>query len=283
MDRLQAELDAFRRSSDEAIRAQQNERLAALLRHHYTNPYNDSYRALLKSHGIEDESELPRSVGELRRLPIISRRFLEEADYAQRPGVPPDQVRKIIETSGTAGSPLRIPHTYETVRRCYAEMFVRTALLAAVPVTELSYWVMHWIPGGKDDWASHESSLAFSELPDVGTALIVSTHTTPLDHWENLRKHRPVLGASAPNFFLAFASYAEGQGLDLATSSLRYLLLGGASCLPEDRGFLERTYGLERLSMFYASSESFFCAGELPGGAGYLCYADEFLVEVIDY
>lgn len=120
LDRIRRDLDALQRLSADELRARQNQRLAALLRFHFAEARNPAYRQLLQAHGIAHEDDLPRTIDELNRLPILTRAFLQEADYARQPCVPVDEVQKIVETSGTAGGaapgalhvhlrPLRLP------------------------------------------------------------------------------------------------------------------------------------------------------------------------------
>lgn len=277
------ELDALTHISDDELRSRQDERLAKLVRHHFNNPYNSAYRTLLRSVGIEHESDLPRSVDEIGRLPLINRTHLLDGDYVNHPAVPPEQVRKIIETSGTSGNPLRVPHTFEAVRIGYGDMIARSAALGGMDPEARLYYIVHWVPGGKDVWASHEGALMHEELVGSDKVRIVSTHTTPAEHWRNLQTFRPVWACGAPPSFLAFEAYAEREKLDLTTTSLTFMLLGATWCPPEDRHFLKRSYGLDKTHFFYPTSESFVSAAEVPDESAYLCFEDEFIVEVVDH
>jgi phenylacetate-coenzyme A ligase PaaK-like adenylate-forming protein len=281
LQRIRADLDRLSRSSVDEIRSQQDRRLAEIVRFHFNNERNTSYRTLLNAHGIKDEAELPRTVDDIGRLPMISRQFLEAADYSRRPCVPFEDVRKIVETTGTSGSPLRVPHTRESMRRCYGEFIARSAVLGGMDPGDPSYAILHWIPGGKDDWASYAGTLVFQELVGAERSMLVSTHTTPAEHWHNLTTHRPTWAFSTPVFFLAFAGYAESTGIDLRSCSLRHILLAGASGAPEDIRFLTETYGLEGVHFVYGTTESFIPAAQLPDRSGYLCFEDECIVEVL--
>ena len=283
VDQIARELDGLRSVSADEMRSRQDRRLADIVRFHYDNPFNSSYRDLLIAHGIEHESQLPRSIGEIARLPMVTRAFIADSDYAGHPAVPTNEIQKIIETSGTSGNPLRIPHTHETVLRCYGQMIVRSAILGEMKPDDPSYSIVHWVPGVKDVWASHEGTIAFQEIVGADHAMIVSTHTTPEEHWRNWQKYQPKWALSAPVFFLAFASYGERMRLDLASCSLERLLLGAVTCLPDDQRFIEKTYGLDSVHFFYSTSESFIPAAELLDRSGYLCFEDEFVVEVLDY
>ncbi|HLH73258.1 MAG TPA: AMP-binding protein [Chloroflexota bacterium] len=283
IDRIALEIECLRTASADEIRSRQDRRLAEIVRFHYNNPFNSRYRELLKAHGIEDESELPTSVDDIGRLPTVSRAFLIEADYANHPCVPAGEIRKIIETSGTSGNPLQIPHTHAAVERYFGEFIARSALLSGLNPLDCSYHVVHWIPGGKDVWASHEGTLAFQDIVGADRALITSTHTTPVEHWRNWQTYRPKWALAAPVFFLSFAGYGESQKLDLAACSLEHLLLGAVPLLPEDEEFITRTYGLAGIHQVYTTSENFILAAELPDRSGYLCFADDFIVEVLDY
>lgn len=282
MRRIRDELDDLQRRSADEMRAQQDQRLAALVRFHFAESRNPAYRDLLRAHGIAHEDDLPRSVEELGRLPITSRAFLQASDYAARPCVPPEEVQKIIETSGTSGQPLRVPYTYTLVRRCYQDLLARAFLLGGIDPLERCYFVAHWEPGGKDDWSSHLGARAIEALVGGGRTLIASTRTSPAEHWQNILAHRPRWAVSAPVFFMALAAYCEQERLDLASCSLERVVLGGATCLAEDRAMIRRAYGLEHVHMFYPSTEALVMGSELPDGSGYVCFEDEVLVEIVD-
>ncbi|MBI2322728.1 MAG: phenylacetate--CoA ligase family protein [Chloroflexi bacterium] len=280
--RIRDELDDLQRRSADEMRAQQDRRLASLVRFHLARSLNPAYREFLRAHGVEHEDDLPRSVAELARLPITSRAFLQESNYAARPCVPPEEVQKVIETSGTSGNPLRLPYTYEMTRRSYQDLLARAFIIGGVDPLVPSYWVVHWEPGGKDDWSSHLGARSFEALAGEGRALVASTRTAAAEHWQCLAAHRPRWAVSAPVFFMAFAAYCEHEGLDLASCSLQRLMLGGATCLPEDRAMIRRAYGAEHVHMFYPSTEALVMGSELPDGSGYVCFEDEVLVDVVD-
>jgi phenylacetate-coenzyme A ligase PaaK-like adenylate-forming protein len=281
IDRCARELESWQRLSVDEVRARQDARLAAIVRFHFLSDRNDAYRKLLRSVGIEHEEDLPRSVAELSRLPKVTRSFLEQANYAERPCVPPEALRKVVETSGSSGTPLRLPHTLESAERCYGVSLLRAALLGGMNPDANSYFVGHWVPGGKDVWTSHEAMQAFEDL--VGErAFIESTHAKMPEHLAHLDRHAPAWAASTPTFFLALAAYALEVGIDLRKKSLRHLLLGGGTCPPENRSVLREAYGLEGLGLIYATSESFLSAAELADEPGYLCFEDEYVIEVVD-
>lgn len=147
---VRIDLDRLSHESADEIRARQDVRLAEVVRFHFNNERNPAYRTQLNAHGINHESELPQTVAEIGRLPLMTRKLLEDGDYARRPCVPFEDVRKIIETTGTSGNPLRVPHTFETMRRCYGEFIARSAVLGGMNLEDPSDGILHWIPVGKD-------------------------------------------------------------------------------------------------------------------------------------
>lgn len=279
--RIQQEMDALQRLSEDEFRARQSQRLADLIRFHFGNEPNEAYRRLLRSHGIEHESDLPRTVDDIGRLPITGRPFLQEGDFAARPCVSADQVRTVVETSGSSGQPLHLPLTHEWLRRS-GELFTRSALVGGMDPAAPSYFVVHWVPGGKDNWASYQGTRAVQEFLGKERVLIASTHHTFPDHWHNLETHKPQWAMSAPVFFLALIGWAALKSIDLTTCGLRHLTLAGGTCRAEDRRLLEQTYGLERVHMFYGTTEHLIPAAELADGSGYLCFEDDYIVEVLD-
>ncbi len=279
---IQDDLDTLHRISPDELRSRQDCRLAEIVRFHFKNERNGAYRELLRSYGIEHESELPRTVDDLSKLPTITRRFLEDGNYAEKPCVAWDEVRKVVETSGTSGNPLRVPHTHESMRKCDGEFIARSALLGGMNLEDHSYAVVHWVAGGKDDWASYQGTRLFQEIVGSDKAMIVSTHTTPAEHLANLQSHAPRWAFSTPVFFLSLTGHAEAAGVNLANFSIRRLLLAGATGAPEDLRFLQQAYGLDGVHFLYASTESFVPAAELPDRSGYVCFEDECIVEVLD-
>jgi phenylacetate-CoA ligase len=91
------------------VRAFQDRRLRALVRHAYENvPF---YRALYDEHGIDPQSI--RGVEDLHRLPITHRQIFQSLPLEQRLVRGTDQRRLIVrKTSGSSGQPLAICRTW---------------------------------------------------------------------------------------------------------------------------------------------------------------------------
>ncbi|MFM9026904.1 MAG: hypothetical protein ACKOQ6_02795 [Bacteroidota bacterium] len=280
IDKIIREMESFQTRSADEVRSRQNDRVAEIVRFHYNNTLNPTYRHILEQAGFKNESELPKTVEGLRTLPKMNRSIFENGQYAEHPAVEVGLLQKVIETSGSSGTPLRLPHTRETVSRCYGVSLARAAWLGGLDPSSNSYFIGHWVPGVKDVWTSHEAMQAFQQL--VGdVALIETTHVKLPGHLNHLQQHMPYWAASTPSFFLALAAFAVDQGVDLRQGSLRHLLLGGGTCLPENRKVLEDAYELESIRLIYPTSESFLSATEIAGEEGYLCFGEECVVEVV--
>jgi phenylacetate-coenzyme A ligase PaaK-like adenylate-forming protein len=113
-------------SSDSEFNAHRNSRLQSLLQHHFNNDHNSAWKQLVIQNGIATAADLPRSVGELRNLPIVTKSFLREANYASRPAVRDSEIRMTVLTSGSTGAPLSIPQSLTFSRRAWKRLGIPT-------------------------------------------------------------------------------------------------------------------------------------------------------------
>jgi phenylacetate-coenzyme A ligase PaaK-like adenylate-forming protein len=282
VNKIKKELDDINKMSLDEFISMRNDKFRKMLLHHYNNPYNPAYRNLLKEHGIESEGDLPKSVDEINKLPIIDKEFLQQGDFANQPTVPKNEIYKIVETSGSTNQPKLIPHSLKGDLRLYGELITRSCVMNYFDLEGEGYWITHWIPGGKDTWASHAGLRMVVEV--LGDKIIdESTQTLPAKHIENLLNNKKLTySASAPNFYLTLISFAKKQNIDLSKSSIEKIMSGAAPITGDDREFVKKSFGVDKLVEFYISSEAFTMGVETEENSKYHLFLDEFVTEILD-
>jgi phenylacetate-coenzyme A ligase PaaK-like adenylate-forming protein len=277
--KIKSELESIDRMSSDEFDSLRDEKFRNILMHHYNNPYNHSYRKLLEDHGIKSEADLPKSIEEIANLPIIDKKFLTEGGFANIPCVPKNEVIRNIQTSGSTGAPLLIPHSRKAARRLYGELIVRSMLMNGLDLEAKQYWVTHYTKEF-DNWASHLCAQMVGEV--VGDIMIDdSTQTSIPQHIKNILEYRPKSSVSAPNFYLALASLAKSMGKDMGDCSLKEVFAGGSAFSDMDRQVIKDFFGLDKLLQFYISAESFTIATETAEKSDYQVHSDEQAIEIV--
>ncbi|MBW2966133.1 AMP-binding protein [Candidatus Woesearchaeota archaeon] len=282
VEHIKNELDSINDMSLDEFNAMRNEKFRKMLSHHYNNTHNAAYRELLRKHGIESEEDLPKNVAEVNMLPMVDKEFLQRGDFANKPTVPRDEVFKVVETSGSTGDPKLLPHSLKAALRLYGELITRSYLMNNFDLEGEGYWVTHWIPNGKDVWSSHVAAKMIEKIFE--SKVIDETTQTSLDkHIENLlNNNRITRSVSASNFYIALASFAKKQNIDLSRCSLNGVISGGSRITESDREFVKEGIGLDRFAQFYVSSETFMMGAEAKENLQYHLQLDEFIIEIVD-
>jgi phenylacetate-coenzyme A ligase PaaK-like adenylate-forming protein len=280
LERLRAEIERGSREYPAIFSWTRDVRLMQLLRFHYENPRNGAYRELLRQHGVESAAQLPLTVEGLSALPIVEKNFLRAGEYATQPAVPESQVRYVISTSGSTGSPMRVPHSYDFERRIFGDIFARIYMMLGFEhlLAEPAYFVSHYTPSTK----STGTYACFTQLRDIWGAPVTVGNTCDAfaDHVRALSAARS--SCTAPGFYLATLAAAQQQGVDLSETPVELVILGGAPVSVENRARITSGFGLRALRLGYVSSELGWLGIQLEDGGPYSIFADEYIVEVLD-
>ena len=280
--RCELELQSIQLSSDSEFNAHRNSRLQSLLQHHFNNDHNSAWKQLVIQHGIATAADLPRSVDELRNLPIVTKSFLREANYASRPAVRDSEIRMTVLTSGSTGAPLSIPQSFSFSRRVWGEMFVRS--LAAVGHSELCSapgYVLGHFTNTIRNTGTYAASSSICEMLGP-TAVLGVTSSPPEDHAALIRRRGIEWIAASPGFFIALAAWSAKNNNFLASSTLRALHAGGAPIDETSRLRMMAQLGVSAFHHVYASTELGYIGVAVRPGGPYSLFSDEYIVEIVD-
>jgi phenylacetate-CoA ligase len=201
------------------------------------------YRERYKEAGLTAADEI-RALGDLRRLPLVTKRELVEDHEAHPPfgtrlTEPVDRYRRLHQTSGTTGRPLRILDTEESWEwwlRCWAYIYRAAGVGTGDRVfAAFSFgpFIGFWsgfegarlvgamqIPGG-----GQTTEQRIQQIFDLGATVLLAT----------------------PTYALRMAEVAREMGVDLAASPIRVGIHAGepGASVPSTRSRLESSWGME--------------------------------------
>jgi len=236
---------------------------------------NPFYRR--KFHGIRfDPLTDPLDV-----LPFTTRSELEADQVAQPPygtnlTYPIERYTRYCQTSGTGGAPLRWLDTNESwrwVTNCWGIIFAA----AGVHPGDRLIFPFSFGPF-LGFWGAFDSSVAsgFFSIPAGGMSTLARLMAI-------IENHVTVIFCT-PTYALRMAEVARDEGIDIANSSVRAIIVAGepGGSIPETRRTIETAWNarvFDHTGMTEIGPMSFECQ-EAPGGVHVI--ESEFIVEVID-
>jgi phenylacetate-CoA ligase len=205
----------------------------------------------------------------LRQIP--PERFHEEFCAAPR--------RDVVEywrSGGVTGEPLFYPRSaldMEYSIRCFRRAFIA---IGATPddLVHVSF------PLGIHPVA-HLYARAAEDL-GIGTIWCGSgSNTASINQLDLIRKLKPTIWAGMASYGIHLANLAEAQGIDLAASSVRKIVVAAEPLSPAKRQKLERSWGAE-VSDQFGMTEGALVSVQAPHEEGLRIWSDLFLCEVVD-
>jgi phenylacetate-CoA ligase len=116
----------------------------------------------------------------------------------------------------------------------------------------------------------------------IGTIWCGSGSNTPsLNQLELIRELKPTIWAGMASYGIHLANLAEAQGIDLAASSVRKIIVAAEPLSPAKRQKLERSWGAE-VSDQFGMTEGALVSVQSPQHDGLHVWSDLFLCEVVD-
>lgn len=236
---------------------------------------NDFYRA--KFDGITFDAGRDA----LQRLPFTTRAELEQAQLARPPygtnlTYPVEQYCRFHQTSGSGGRPLRwldTPASWAWFRRCWGIIFAA----AGVGTGDRVFFPFSFGPF-VGFWGAFEtaSSLGLLSIPAGGLS------TT--SRLKMLLDNEATVVCCTPTYALHLAETARQDGVDLACSPVRALIVAGepGGNIPETRQRIESAWGarvFDHSGMTEIGAMAFECTPR-PGGLHVI--ESEYIAEVID-
>src|SRR5262245_29046465 len=206
---------------------------------------------------------------QLRQIP--AHRFHEEFCVAPR-----SDVVEYWRSGGVTGRPLFYPRTRVDMEYSIA-CFRRAFMVVGATVED---FVHVSFPLGVHPVAHLYARAA----EDLGIATIwcgSGSNTPSLNQLELIRELKPTIWAGMASYGIHLANLAEAQGIDLAASSVRKIIVAAEPLSPAKRQKLERSWGAE-VSDQFGMTEGSLVSVQSPRQDGLHVWSDLFLCEVVD-
>ena len=256
------------------IRARQSDRLRNLVRELLTG--NSFYARKFAS--------LPHveSAADLARLPFTTKAELtadqrDHPPYGTTASSPIENYARLHQTSGTTtGRPLRWPDTpagWDWLLGCWQLGFREMGLSAA----DRAFFPFSFGPF-LGFWSAFEAATRFGMLGLPGGGMGSAARV------RFLMDHRATVVFATPTYALHLAEYAAAEGVDLAGSAVRAVVVAGepGGCLPATRSRIETVWGA-RVFDHYGMTEVGPVAFEPADDPGSLAVLDsEYIAEIVD-
>jgi len=206
---------------------------------------------------------------ELRQIP--PERFHDEFCIQPR-----TQVVEYWRSGGATGRPLFYPRSAEDMVHGLLAFERAWTLIGATPddCAHISF------PLGVHPVAHLYARTAINH--GIGTVWCGAGTNTPSEVQLELIDHlKPTVWLGMASYGLHLANLAEAKRYDLASSSVKKIIVAAEPLSPVKRQKLERAWGAEVFDHF-GMTEAAFVAGEGVGHHGLHVWADQFYVEVVD-
>jgi phenylacetate-coenzyme A ligase PaaK-like adenylate-forming protein len=270
--RVLTALDETQWKDPDEIAAMQRRQLVALARH--CENFSAHFRNRLQGAGLmANDLETP---GNLRKIPLLSRRALQSAPGMFCTGVPKTHMPLFeTKTSGSTGEPVMVRRTAvnnidwlaTTMREhlWHARDFLGRFCAIRANVTKLTR-LENWGP---------PASLLRQTGPILGIPI-----TTPIDRQIALiREFQPQTLLAYPNILAALVQHGEADGVRFP--GLKKILAIGETLPPDLRERAAAVFGAEIADM-YSSQEAGNIALQCPQSNLYHVMAENLIVEIVD-
>ena len=264
------------RQSQADIIALQERKLREVLA--YVNEHSQFYKLLFEQHHIriEDIKTLP----DLRKLPTTCKDDLQRNNDAFR-CVPKSAIVDYASTSGTLGTPVTFGLTDKDLERlAYNEAIsLACAGIKKGDVVQLMTTIDRRFMAG----------LAyFLGIRKLGASIIRVGAGIPELQWDSIRTYEPKYLIAVPSFLLKMIEYAEKNGIDYLSSSVKGVVCIGEALRNQDftptlltQKITEKWKGLQLYST-YASTEMSTTFTECEYQQGGHHHPELIITEVLD-
>jgi len=264
------------RQSQADIIALQERKLREVLA--YVNQHSEYYKQLFEQHHIrvEDITTLP----DLRKLPTTCKDDLQRNNDAFR-CVPKSAIVDYASTSGTLGTPVTFGLTDKDLERlAYNEAIsLACAGIKKGDVVQLMTTIDRRFMAG----------LAyFLGIRKLGASIIRVGAGIPELQWDSIRTYEPKYLIAVPSFLLKMIEYAEKNGIDYLSSSVKGVVCIGEALRNQDftptlltQKITEKWKGLHLYST-YASTEMSTTFTECEYQQGGHHHPELIITEVLD-
>ena len=266
-------LDLRLPSSKAAIARIQSERKKVALAQAKRAPFYRGKLDGIRADRLDDPEEWAK-------IPIIDKETLRSipADdfLAQLCIAKPAEIAEYWRSGGATGVPLFYPRTYVDQEFAYLQL-ARCWTCAGVEPGDVCHmsFPLGVHPAGQL-WART------ANLAGVGIIWVGSGTAMPsLNQLELIQNLKPTMWMGMPSYGLHLANLAEAQGIDLAKSSVRKVLVGAEALSKAKREKLERMWGAEVNDLF-GMTEIGILGSDSRVHEGFHIQTDQALFEVVD-
>jgi phenylacetate-CoA ligase len=218
---------------------------------------------------------------EWRKIPLLTKEELRslptEAFYREFCIAPAASSLEFWRSGGATGKPLFYPRSAEDLRYMLGVAFRRIwpcIGAKAGDVVHISF------PLGIHPVAQLTARSA--QMEGISTVWGGAGTTTPSQiQLELIASLQPTIFAAMPSYALHLANLAEAQGIELAKSSVKKLLVSAEPLTDAKRAKLERSWGAKVYNSF-GMTEGAMTSVERDGVSSMLAWTDLFYLEVID-
>ena len=218
---------------------------------------------------------------EWRKIPVLTkdelRKLSTDEFYSDFCIAPISSSIEMWRSGGSTGKPLFYPRSAEDLKYNLGVAFRRTwsAIGAKAGDVLQCAFPMGIHPVGQMIPRS-------AQMEGISTIWSGAGNTTPTQSQIDLiRELKPTIFAAMPSYALHIANVAEAQGIDLAASSVKKVLVSAEPLTDAKRAKIERAWGAKVYNSL-GMTEGSMTVIERDGVKGMVAWTDLFLLEVID-
>ncbi len=262
--------------SPEEIKKLQEEKLRFLLK--YLNEHSPYYQNLFRTHNIDPEKI--QTLANLAQIPTTSKDDLQTYNDSFR-CVAQEEIIDYATTSGTLGTPVTFGLTDKDLDRlAYNEAIsLSCAGIKKGDVVQLMTTIDRRFMAG----------LAyFLGIRKLGASIVRVGAGIPELQWDSIATYRPKYLIAVPSFLLKMIEYAEKNGIDYQSSSVKGVICIGESLRSQDfsptlltKKIMDKWEGLQLYST-YASTEMSTTFTECEYQQGGHHHPELIITEVLD-
>jgi histidinol-phosphate aminotransferase len=286
VQRVKKEVENILKLNSSKFYIGQNERFLRHIRQMHEK--SALWRDFLAKHNIKSKEDLPKSLDEIHKLPIMDKDFLLEWTASKENMLDSDQRFMRIHTCGTSGKPTDIDYSKKAAETGWGWLGLRTLLLMGINPEEKGIMLTSYNEKTRASHSSHVNTLVLKKI--LGERLIDQPITRSLDESLNLIVKEKVRWiGTVPLFYNASIVKAKERGIELHNLGIKTLFYGGVEFPEDKKKIVQEAYNAEVIG-FYPSTE-LCAAGTQLGknnsflkakGNNYLLYNDYIIFEILN-
>jgi phenylacetate-CoA ligase len=257
------------------IQAMQEKKLQELMR--YLSAHSPYYKELFAKEGINPQEIT--TIEQLRTIPVTTKEDLQQRNW-DFCCVPKTEIAEFMSSSGTLGAPVTIALTENDLQRLAYNEYCSFVCAGGSPSD--IYQLMLTL-----DRQFMAGIAYYLGIRKLGAGLVRVGPGAPFLHWETIQRIRPTVIVGVPSFLLKLIEYAEANGLDLNSTSVKTAVCIGESIRNEDHTLnrmgqkINAAWNIQLFST-YASTEMQTAFTECTEGKGGHLNAELLIVELLD-